>query len=209
MGFAFVLGAAAPVVLWLVEFNGPFSFTFALASTVFATGAFSDPPLLLRPSSKNLLLPSAGLATPEVGVVALVAENVRLAVLGLRTLMPVSLRWYEASLLLLALAQSKPLDWVADDEGVSLRQLPQIAGLLPVRGVVIEALSAGVSSRSDLMLNDVRLGRAIAGGLDSLSEPVDLVVSLAPVSAAIAPGGRYLLGGGLAAVEETEAVELP
>lgn len=50
----------------------------------------SGPPLRLMPSSKNRLRPSAGLA---VDVAVDVLEKVREADLGLRTLMPVSLRW--------------------------------------------------------------------------------------------------------------------
>jgi hypothetical protein len=50
----------------------------------------SGPPLRLMPSSKNRLRPSAGLA---VDVAVDVLEKVRVADLGLSTLMPVSLRW--------------------------------------------------------------------------------------------------------------------
>jgi len=56
-------------------------------SAVFASG---PPPLRLMPSSKNRLRPSAGLAVD--GAVD-VPEKVREADLGLRTLIPVSLRW--------------------------------------------------------------------------------------------------------------------
>ncbi|KAK3109659.1 hypothetical protein LTR53_016842 [Teratosphaeriaceae sp. CCFEE 6253] len=101
MGFAFVLGPAA-VGTW-------FSF-FTSMRVAFPTAPST--PLRRLPSSKNLLLPlSTGLATAAAGLAAAdVVEKVRLAVLGFKTLMPDSFRWYAGSLVVrLALAQSRLL----------------------------------------------------------------------------------------------------
>jgi hypothetical protein len=98
-GFAFVLGAApaafgAPTGVvtatgaWL-SFLAP-----SLTAVVDLLNALSGP-LRRLPSSKNLLLPSPprlGLEEPGAFDVEVV-ENVRVADLGFRTLMPDSLRW--------------------------------------------------------------------------------------------------------------------
>lgn len=90
-GFARVLGGAALPVAEAGEDEAaaapiepiPFSPSKAFASVPL--------PLRLMPSSKNLLRPSA--AGLEVEGAVDVPEKVRVAVLGLRTLIPVSLRW--------------------------------------------------------------------------------------------------------------------
>ncbi|KAK3066693.1 hypothetical protein LTR53_016853 [Teratosphaeriaceae sp. CCFEE 6253] len=104
MGFALVLGpiAEAAVGTW-------FSF---FTSTRVAFPIDPSTPLRRLPSSKNLLLPlSTGLATAAAGLAtAELVEKVRLAVLGFKTLMPDSFRWYAGSLVVrLALAQSRLL----------------------------------------------------------------------------------------------------
>jgi hypothetical protein len=97
--------------------------------------------------------------------------------------------------------------------------LLQMAGLLPERsGVVCDAASAG-SGASERVFNMVREGLDtfddLLAGRTSLSDPiapafaksVEPVVD--PASAAITPGGLYLPGGGLAATDDVDALELP
>lgn len=97
MGFAFVLGGK---VAW--GFTEPpdaidAGRSFAVVAGVgdLAQELLSGPPLRRRPSSKNLLRPSLGLAAviDAAGALELaVEEAVRLVIFGLRTLIPVSLR---------------------------------------------------------------------------------------------------------------------
>jgi hypothetical protein len=100
MGFAFVLGAAAAAV---ADVGFWFSFTPVSDADFPAVDA---PSSRLFPSSKNLLRPSPGPLVAEPAV--LEVEKVRLALFGLRTLIPVSRRWYVVSRFLPALAQSRP-----------------------------------------------------------------------------------------------------
>lgn len=126
MGFALVFGIVAllfPAVGATPSFFSP-------------TGCgLSSGPLRLLPSSKNLLFPSLGLVVFIVAEVEIVRE----VDLGLSTLMPVSLRWYEGSRALFVPTQSRPaLEGTAgvvaaDEEDVSRRQEDQIAGLLSER----------------------------------------------------------------------------
>lgn len=224
MGFAFVL-VAAPVPVAEAAFAPPLAAvpTGARFSLLLSPPTFAAPesgPLRLLPSSKNLLLPSPprlGLAA-ALGVVDVLLENVRFAVLGLRTLIPDSLRWYVVSRLLPAFAQSRLLceAFVVGAVTPSRRQLLQIAGVLPERsGVVDEAVSPDCSCASGRVLSSVSEGREAfdcrLAGRTSVSDAVDPAFeeSTAPASAATTPGGRYLLGGGLAAADDSDAAELP
>jgi hypothetical protein len=122
-----------------------------------------------------------------------------------------------------ALAQSRrPADGEEEADVVvavvvpvpSRRQLDHIAGVTAAFAAAVDIgapASDEVSSLSARVLSIASEGRNDVVDRPLLSDPMiptDRVVSVAPDSAARAPGGRYLLSGGLAAAEDPDAVLL-